>query len=290
MRFLLLFLFSISVTCAFNIDIKDASTINGKTVLLEFTKEKDYVYKEVLFSKERFEIFDNPVDATKQYVLLPVSYYQKPTRTLEIKLHYLHNSKEQAKIFFLNVEDGKYKKETIEVNASKVNPKSKKVKKRISKEYNEAMKIYRYVSKESYIKSPFIMPIESKITSDFGKARVYNGSLNGYHSGTDFRAKVGTPIVAANDGKVVLVQERFYSGGTIIIDHGEGIYTCYFHMSKFDVKENDMVKKGMSLGLSGASGRVTGPHLHFAVRVHGVQVDPMQLIALLNNNILQRSK
>ena len=149
------------------------------------------------------------------------------------------------------------------------------------------MKIYNTTTDENYINSKFIMPMESKITSSFGKARIYNNTLNGYHSGTDFRAKVGTPIVASNDGKVALVKNRFYSGGTVLIDHGQGIYTCYFHMSDFNVTEGQKVKKEQVIGLSGVSGRVTGPHLHFSARVGGVQVDPLQLIALLNKKIFK---
>ncbi|MDQ7067213.1 MAG: M23 family metallopeptidase [Sulfurimonas sp.] len=86
--------------------------------------------------------------------------------------------------------------------------------------------------------------------------------------------------------RVALVKNRFYSGGTVLLDHGEGIYTCYFHMSAFKVKEGEMVKQGEVLGLSGQSGRVTGPHLHFSARINGVQVDPLQLISLLNKNLL----
>ncbi len=149
------------------------------------------------------------------------------------------------------------------------------------------MKIYGTVTKESYINSKFILPLDSFITSDFGKARVYNGSLKGYHSGTDFRAIVGTPLIASYDGVVALVKDRFYSGGTVLINHGQGIYTCYFHMSAFDVKKDEKVKKGQVIGLSGVSGRVTGPHLHFAVRINAVQVDPLQFIELMNKNIFK---
>lgn len=287
MRYLLLGLFPFSLLLAFNIEIVDANVANGKSTLLEFTKEKGCEFQEVVVEKKHYEIFDNPIDSTKQYALIPISYYQKPTKALKIKVHYMESQTKKSSLFFIKIEDGKYKKETIQVSASKVNPTSKEVQKRTAKEYNEAMKIYSCVSEKNYLKSPFIMPMQSKITSDFGKARIYNGSLNGYHSGTDFRAKVGTPIIAVNDAKVVLVKDRFYSGGTVILDHGEGIYTCYFHMSKFDVKENQLVKKGELLGLSGESGRVTGPHLHFSARIHGVQVDPLQLMTLLNNNLLK---
>jgi len=204
-----------------------------------------------------------------------------------VQVYYKENAEKKYKILFLKLVRGAYAKETIHVDPSKVNPKSAEVKRRIAKEYSEAMKIYNRVTPKSYLREPFILPMQSKITSEFGKARVYNGSLKGYHSGTDFRAKIGTPVIAANDGRVALVKNRFYSGGTVILDHGEGIYTCYFHMSRFDVKEGEMVKRGEQLGLSGQSGRVTGPHLHFSARISGVQVDPLQLISLLNNNLLK---
>ena len=176
------------------------------------------------------------------------------------------------------------------MSKSKVNPTSKAVKKRTAQEYAEAMKIYGHATAKNYVSSAYIVPLQSKITSAFGKARVYNDTLKGYHSGTDFRAKMGTPIIASNDGKVVLAKKRFYAGNSIIIDHGEGIYTCYYHLSKFKVKVGEMVKKGQVIGLSGATGRITGPHLHFSARVGGVQVDPLQLIKLLNKNFYGENK
>ena len=98
---------------------------------------------------------------------------------------------------------------------------------------------------------------------------------------------MGTPLIACNDGVVVLAKDRFYSGGSVIIDHGQGIYSCYYHMSKFGVKKGSEVKRGDILGLSGDTGRVTGPHLHFSFRVGGEQVDPLQFIDLINKNLLQ---
>ena len=287
MRFAVLLPTLVSLSLAFNASFSNADVKNGTSTLLELEKEKGLKYLDVKLANKSFQIFDNPLDGNKQYALLPISYYEKPTKKLEVLISYMKDGEKNAQLMFLKVEDGKYKKEEIHVDSSKVNPKSKEVKSRISKEYNQAMKIYHTVTKKSYLNSEFIMPLESPITSNFGKARVYNGSLKGYHSGTDFRAKVGTPIVAANDAKVALVKDRFYSGGTVLLDHGEGIYTCYFHLSDFKVEENQMVKKGQVLGLSGKSGRVTGPHLHFSARINGVQIDPLQLLTLLNNNLLQ---
>jgi len=285
MKFIYLFIFLVSSLFSFSVNISDSNIANGKTALLEFDKENDISYEKLVVGKKVYKIFTNPLDENKAYVLLPISYYEKPNRK-KVKLHYKQKSKEKIKILFFNVKDGAYKKETIKVQKSKVSL-NKKDKKRASKEYAQAMKIYNTTNKKSYINQKFIVPLDTKITSDFGKARVYNDTLKGYHSGTDFRAKVGTPIIASNDGIIVLAKNRFYSGNSIIIDHGQGIYTCYYHMSEFLVKQGDKVKRGDVLGLSGSTGRVTGPHLHFSARVGGLQVDPLQLIELLNNNLIK---
>ncbi|WP_457749638.1 peptidoglycan metallopeptidase Pgp3 [Sulfurimonas sp.] len=279
-----LFLF-LSPLFALHVTIVNDEVGNAKTVLLKFPKEEGIAYEAIKFGHKKIKIFPNPSHKNEYYALVPISYYEKPSqKTLQII--YIENGKKKYKNIVLHIKAAHYKKETLHVSASKVNPKLPKVKQRIAKEYKEAMKIYNTVTNKSYLHSKFIFPMQSKITSAFGTARIYNGALKGYHSGTDFRAKTGTAIVAANDGKIVLVKKRFYSGGTVIIDHGEGIYTCYFHMSKFHVKVNQLIKKGELLGLSGKSGRVTGPHLHFSARIDGVQVDPLQLITLLNNNLI----
>ncbi len=289
MKYLFIVTLLLSSLPAFNINISDTTVSNGRTTFIEFEKEKNVQYETVSLGKKTFKIFTKPIDSTKAYALVPSSYDEKPSQQ-KMKLNFKESGSKKSRVLILKVEDGKYKKEEIQVSKSKVNPKAKDVKERISKEYAEAMRIYGTVTKESYINSKFILPLDSFITSDFGKARVYNGSLKGYHSGTDFRAKVGTPLIASNDGVVALVKDRFYSGGTVLIDHGQGIYTCYFHMSGFDVKENEKVKKGQIIGLSGVSGRVTGPHLHFAVRINAVQVDPLQFIELMNKNIFTKNE
>ena len=285
MKFLFVFCLFVSSAFALHVTVVGDEVGNGKTALIKLAKEKGIVYKTIRFEKKNIKIFPNPFNEGEYYALLPVSYYDRPSQK-RVQIFYIQNGKTKHKNILLKIKDAKYKKETLHVSSAKVNPQRPDVKKRIAKEHNEAMKIYHTVTNKSYLHSKFILPMQSEITSAFGTARIYNGSLKGYHSGTDFRAKMGSPIIASNAGRVVLVKKRFYSGGTVIIDHGEGIYTCYFHMSKFHVQEKQFVKKGELLGLSGKSGRVTGPHLHFSARIDGVQVDPLQLIALLNNNLI----
>jgi len=274
---------------ALEVQIPRDTLSNGRTAIIFLKKEAGVKFVKLVDGKRSYKLFEHPNDVSKMYALLPQNYYNKPAKHKTILVYTKNHQKLQKELLF-HVVDGKYAKETIHVQKSKVNPKSKTVKNRTQKEYAEAMKIYATVTPQNYVTSPFIVPLQSKITSAFGKARVYNDTLKGYHSGTDFRAKIGTPIVASNDGKVVLVQNRFYSGNSIIIDHGQGIYTCYYHLSVFKVKKGEMVKKGQILGLSGDTGRITGPHLHFSARVGGLQVDPLQLVALLNKNLYGETK
>lgn len=285
MKLLFVLVLFVSSLVSFSIELSDSTIANGKTALLEFSKDKDIEYDKIVVGKKKYKIYDNPLHKEKAYVLLPMSYYEKPSDK-KVEIFYTENKDKKKRILIFRVKDGKYEKEKIKVQSSKVNLK-KEDKKRASKEYAEAMRIYRTSTKKSHISKEFIVPMKSKITSDFGKARIYNNSLKGYHSGTDFRAKIGTPIIASNDGVVVLAKDRFYSGNSVIIDHGQGIYSCYYHMSRFDVKKGSIVERGDSLGLSGDSGRVTGPHLHFSFRVGGEQVDPLQLIKLINKNLLK---
>jgi murein DD-endopeptidase MepM/ murein hydrolase activator NlpD len=286
MRFFIALSLLLCNLTAFSIHLDRDEVVRGTTAFIELPHQKDVRYLNIRFEKKKFPVFRDPLQKGQYFALLPVSYYESAGEK-KIFVSYLNAGEKKESSFELKVLNGTYKHEQIHVSGTKVNPQSPQVKKRVAAEYSEAMRIYNTIEKRSYITQDFILPIESNITSPFGTARVYNGSLKGYHSGTDFRAKTGTPIKAANDGRVVLVKKRFYSGGTVIIDHGEGIYTCYFHLSKFKVKKGTVVKRGELIALSGKSGRVTGPHLHFSARVDGVQVDPLQLMRLLNKNLIK---
>ena len=126
----------------------------------------------------------------------------------------------------------------------------------------------------------FEAPVNSTISETFGTRRTFNGKLASIHRGVDYRAASGTPVLAANSGEVVLAQALFYEGNCVIIDHGQGFMTLYMHLSKFMVTVGDKVTKGEQVGLSGATGRVTGPHLHMAARWENAYVDPLKLLTL----------
>ena len=129
----------------------------------------------------------------------------------------------------------------------------------------------------------FIRPRSSIITSQFGSGRVFNGQLTTRHLGVDFRGATGDQIRAANRGVVALVDNFFLAGNVVYIDHGGGVVTAYFHMSKPLVAVGDTVSRRQVIGLIGATGRVTGPHLHWAARYGAITVNPLDLVALGRN-------
>jgi murein DD-endopeptidase MepM/ murein hydrolase activator NlpD len=126
----------------------------------------------------------------------------------------------------------------------------------------------------------FLKPRTSVITSEFGSGRLFNGALTTRHLGVDFRGAVGEPVRATNRGVVALVDNFFLAGNVIYIDHGGGVVTAYFHLSKTLVAAGDTVKRGQEIGLVGNTGRVTGPHLHWAARYGAITVNPLDLVAL----------
>jgi len=278
MKSLSLLFLLVSFVFGLDIDIKKSTVANGRCFLL---KSNESGSKYVAFEGKRYYFFPTKNDYEHMfYVIVPVNYYAKPHNS-KIVAVVMKDGHKEYKSFKVKVIDGKYKSEKLTVAPSKAKF-NKKQQRRIDKETKEALKIYKTITPTCYWSEPFAYPMKSKITSQYGNKRVFNGSLKGYHSGTDFRARVGTPIYSTNRGRVVLVKNRYFAGNSVIVDHGEGIYTCYYHMSRFKVKKGQMVEKGQLLGLAGATGRVTGPHLHFSTRVAGVQVDPLQLLRLLN--------
>jgi murein DD-endopeptidase MepM/ murein hydrolase activator NlpD len=126
----------------------------------------------------------------------------------------------------------------------------------------------------------FAAPVEAQISDVFGVQRVFNGSVQSTHQGLDFRVPAGTSVAAVNRGKVILARALFFEGNWIVIDHGQGLLSLYLHLSKLSVKEGDTVEKHQQIGISGGTGRATGPHLHLAVRWQGVYLNPQILLGL----------
>ena len=152
---------------------------------------------------------------------------------------------------------------------------------RANEEAEETLAIYATLTPEVYWTEAFASPIPGALDGrNFGHRRVFNGQPRNPHAGADLRATTGTPIYAANRGRVVLAKNLFYSGNAVFIDHGVGLYSTYLHLSEIKVAPGAMVERGQLIGLAGATGRVTGPHLHWGVRIVDARVDPFSLLKL----------
>lgn len=129
-------------------------------------------------------------------------------------------------------------------------------------------------------RTPFLPPVTEYRPSNFGARRVINGESRMPHSGVDLRLPSGTPARAIADGQVAFAGEQFFGGRSVVIDHGGGVFSLYYHLKEFSVAQGQEISRGDRIGSVGASGRATGPHLHFGVRVPGGRVDPTRLLAL----------
>ena len=151
---------------------------------------------------------------------------------------------------------------------------------RIQIESELVSSLYKIFSQEWLGEGEFIVPCVGEPYPNFGERRFFNGKPRSPHSGVDISASAGTPVNASNSGKVLLATDLYYSGNTVIIDHGLGVISMYCHFSKIDVDRGQSVNKGDKIGEVGATGRVTGPHLHWGIKVSNSRVDPLSLIFL----------
>lgn len=191
----------------------------------------------------------------------------------------------EHQVLSIKVKQYPYKKEHLKVAKGKVKL-SKANQKRAAREWHMTQKIYKNSLKSLLINKPFVLPLNSFITSRYGKRRIFNNMKKSQHLGNDFRAKVGVPIPAANRGKVVFAGDLFYTGNVVIVDHGLKIFTLYAHLSKITSKVGDIVEQGDIVGLSGKTGRVSGPHLHWGVKMNGHNIDGFSLIEESKNHFI----
>ena len=152
---------------------------------------------------------------------------------------------------------------------------------RIDREAKLLAGVWNAPAAERLWTDPFVRPVPQEANSAFGTRSIFNGKPRNAHGGADFLSPAGTPIHAPSAGRIVVARHLYFSGNTVVIDHGLGLFSMLAHLSAIDVHEGDRVSTRQLLGRVGATGRVTGPHLHWAVRASGARVDPLSLLALL---------
>jgi len=151
---------------------------------------------------------------------------------------------------------------------------------RVQEESKRMRQIFSVSHDQPLWQGSWVRPVPGGIVSPFGCRTIINDLERSPHSGVDLKAAEGTPIKAANRGRVVLAADHFFGGLSVVIDHGGGVHSMYFHLREVSIKAGQIVEKGQLIGLCGSSGRATGPHLHFGIRLHGNRVNPLSLIEL----------
>ena len=182
----------------------------------------------------------------------------------------------------LNIKAGAFQRESFSV-PPELDQLSPDVLERIRHEHEQLSNSFTTSAPRPLWDGPFLPPVSGHITSPFGFRRIINGIPRAPHSGVDLKALQGTEVLAPNHGRVVLIGDFFFSGRSLVLDHGGGLYTMYFHLSDSKVDTGMEVRKGDVIALSGMTGRATGPHLHWGARINGARVNPLELIKKLGD-------
>ena len=177
----------------------------------------------------------------------------------------------------LNVKARAFPTRRLTVDEAFVNPPAAE-QERIAREAKELAALWDASTDSRLWTGAFVRPVPQAANSAFGSRSILNGSPRSPHGGADFASPAGTPIKAPNAGRVVLAKSLYYTGNTVVIDHGLGLFSLFAHLSATDVSTGEMVATGQRVGLVGSTGRVTGPHLHWAIRLNGARVDPLSLL------------
>ncbi len=171
---------------------------------------------------------------------------------------------------------------TLRVDDAFVNPPAPTVQ-RIISEAAELARVWEQSAQSRLWSDAFVRPVPGRATSIFGTRSIFNGQARQPHGGADFLSPTGTPIQAPNSGRVVVARDLYFTGNTVVIDHGLGMFSLLAHLSVIDVHAGDSVVAGQIVGQVGSTGRVTGPHLHWAVRIGDARVDPLAVLAILGD-------
>jgi murein DD-endopeptidase MepM/ murein hydrolase activator NlpD len=209
-------------------------------------------------------------DSDQQWIAVVGIDLKTPVGSLPIHL----GQPPGQRVLHINVRGKTYKQQHIRLkNQSQVDPDPEQLK-RYEREYKEQIDAYASFRTVGPSNILFDKPVNGRLSSPFGLRRFFNGEERNPHSGLDFAVPAGTPVKAPADGTVTIVADYFFNGKTVFLDHGQGLVTMYCHLSAFNVKPGDTVKRGQVIARTGSTGRATGPHLHWNVSLNNARVDP----------------
>jgi murein DD-endopeptidase MepM/ murein hydrolase activator NlpD len=256
----------------------------GSLLLIDLKSTKPFAEVQGEWSERSVPLWSENASENQRKGLLAVDLEKAPG---EYELKITGQTANGEKIIckaMITVRKGQFATEKLQVGKQFVEPSPEQIK-RADEEHQKLRDIFDRVTPERLWGGKFRIPLDGVTTgSNFGKRRILNGNPGSPHGGADLPGVTGTPVHAAQRGRVVLAEELFFAGNTVVVDHGLGIYTFYGHLSEIDAKVGDMLEAGTVLGKVGATGRVTGPHLHWGLTVERARVNPMLLVRLLGSS------
>ncbi|MCU0558638.1 MAG: M23 family metallopeptidase [Desulfobacterales bacterium] len=231
----------------------------------------------VSFAEQRLALFAHPVKGRGVHVGLAAVPLSAPPGTASLTVAWVDGGRPQSRRIPFHITAGAYGEERLRVDPRHVQPSPPDLE-RIRREQEKLKRVYASGSPSRLWSEGFQLPVPGEVSGPFGTRRVFNGELRSQHSGLDFRSQTGEPVHASGAGVVKLAEELFYSGNAVIVDHGAGVFSSYSHLSRIQVGVGQRVERGQRVGLIGATGRATGPHLHWGVKVNSVNVNPLSFI------------
>lgn len=251
----------------------------GEVILAEL-KDNPSVKKLVLQVQDQKYVLSRTVSGAKPFVLIGLDIGLKPQPlVLTVKEEKTDGTVESFQQI-LTIETKEFPKRRFQVSEAMLNPPPQE-QERVRREQELVAAVYSIITPEWLGAGNFVPPIPDRTPfPNFGQQRIYNRAHTSIHQGVDIAAPWGTPVKASNSGNVVLASNLYLSGRTVIIDHGQGVFSLYCHLSKILVKRGEAIKRGALLGKVGNTGRSTGPHLHWGVKIFNSRVDPFSLVSL----------
>ena len=222
------------------------------------------------------------LDATRWQALLGIDIDTKPG-TYEVTFEATSAGHTVTATTELHITAGAFGRRVLRVDDTFVNPPEPAIA-RLTSEAREIEQLWMQSEPRRLWDLGFVRPVPGRANGAFGSRSIFNGQPRQPHGGADFLSPAGTPILAPNSGRIVLARDLYFTGNTVVIDHGLGVFSLLAHLSVMDVHQGELVTRGQTIGQVGATGRVTGPHLHWGVRMNGARVDPLSLLATVGQD------
>jgi Peptidase family M23 len=250
----------------------------GRIILARFVPQPGVRKVSIRFQEDLYEL--GPKDqGFENFALIGLDLGLKPG-PLDLEMTVFFKDGRTAELRRrLHVEERGFPVKKLWVKEQFVRP-PPEVQDRIQREAEILDLVYSVTSNKWLGEGAFELPHPGKMAPNFGEKRIYNDVPRSSHSGVDIAAPYGSPVRASNSGRVVLAKDLYFSGKTVIVDHGLGLFTFYCHFSSLKVRRGEAVKKGSVIAMAGSTGRSTGPHLHWSARLHGSRIDPAALLEL----------